>query len=117
MNNDKHLQFIADYVPEVGDDVDLTHVSNNHTLENCTINYISTGSIVYVFNGDEHQEKRCNVTITPHKPEPTPQDLMLEDWRSFNSLDEAYDNMMSTARIGDVFDALVKAGWTKGDEK
>jgi hypothetical protein len=107
-------ELLAEYVPEVGDVVDIEYVSNNHTLENCTINYISTESIVYVFNGDEHQEKRCNVTITPHKPEPTPQDLMLEDWRSFNSLDEAYDNMMSTARIGDVFDALVKAGWTKG---
>lgn len=108
---------LAEYAPEVNDIVDLTYVSNNHTLENCIINYISTESIVYDFNSDEHQEKRNSFIITPHKPEPSPQELMLDDWRSFNSLDEAYDNMMSTARIGDVFDALVKAGWTKGEEE
>ena len=88
-----------------------------HGDSNCTVNYVGDNIIVYTKNNKESVGQLNQVTITPHKPVPTLQDIMLEDWRSFNSLDESYDNMMSTARIVDVFDALVKAGWTKGEKK
>jgi len=110
-------ELLAEYVPEVGDVVDLNWLRRGHGDSNCTVNYVGDNIIVYTKNNKESVGQLNQVTITPHKPVPTLQDIMLEDWRSFNSLDESYDNMMSTARIVDVFDALVKAGWTKGEKK
>jgi hypothetical protein len=108
---------LAKYDPKAGDVVDIKWALSGNTSTNCIIKYIGDDIFVYEQCGTDYCKGLGQVTITPHKPDPTPQEIMLGDWRSFNSLDEAYDNMMSNARIGDVFDALVSEGWVKDLDK
>ena len=102
------------YKPEVGDlvDVDVVFANSGDTIKSAQVKYISDHVVVYEAYGVENHAARSNVILAKHKPEPTTQELMLDDWRK-SSLSNSHDELNSCVCLGDVFDELSKAGWDK----
>ncbi len=97
------------YKPEVGDLVDLEWI-DGVVIKGAKVKYISQTAVVFDNKGEEDLTRLGFVKIMPHSPEPTIQELMLEDVnKNIGGALESYD----VIQIGTMASILEKEGWHK----
>lgn len=102
--------------PKVGDLVDVYHDDHNRIQSGCKLLYVGAKVYLIDVNGSELAYPKSRYSISLHKPKPTIQDQMLEDWKKCE-LANAQDTYDSASSIGYVFDVLALNGWRKTDEQ